>query len=237
MIAVINILFPVISIILLGVIIGKIETLDSNFFSGVNRLVYKYGLAPLLFVKTAGMSVPVNQAAGSITVMILLILFLTATAWIAAQALSLSDKSKGAFIHGAMRGNYAYIGLPVIFYAFSGTAMADKSTEMAIIIFTPAIIFHNGLAIFLRPSSRFKMAELLTKMFTEEVSTRSMPWWWYDEGGEVNCQGSSHHRMYARAAHSLSSAKSASGAIENLRVPGTDGNASRSYWNRRYNGY
>jgi len=147
MFTIFNILFPIISIILLGFIIGKTGNFREDFFSGVNKLVYKFGLVPMLFIKTATMSIDLNNTIKSIGAILLIVLILYIISWISVIALGFPDRMKGAFIHCAIRSNYAYIGLPVVFYAFVHTKHAESATEIAILIFTPAIIFHNILAI------------------------------------------------------------------------------------------
>ncbi len=147
MITIFNILFPIISIILLGYIIGRTGNFREDFFPGVNRLVYRYGLAPMLFIKTATMSIDLSNTFRSIGSILILVIVLLLVSWFFGLVFSMPARMKGAFIHCTIRGNYAYIGLPVVFYAFSHTKYAESSTEIAILIFTPAIILHNVLAI------------------------------------------------------------------------------------------
>lgn len=147
MLTVFNILFPIVSIILIGYFIGRAKLFKDDFFSGVNKLVYSFGLAPMLFTKSATMTVDITVAMRSIGTIVLLITLLVVISWIIGTILKLPPKMKGPFVHGSMRGNYAYIGLPVVFYAFALTEFADSSTEVAILIITPAILYHNILAI------------------------------------------------------------------------------------------
>jgi predicted permease len=147
MFAAFNTIFPIISIIALGAILRKLDIFPKDFFSGANKLVYFFGITPLLFIKAANMRIAFNEALPYVLAMITVVAVLALTAWLTTFGLSLSRESKSAYIHCAMRGNYAYVGLPVVYYAFSNTALASQSTEAAIFIFTPTIIFHSIVAI------------------------------------------------------------------------------------------
>lgn len=151
MLAIFNILFPIISIILLGVVVRQLRLFPDNFFPAVNRLVFIFGITPLLFIKTASMSVSYREVLPSVLVLMAHVLVLALLAWGAAGVFALRRESIASFVHASIRGNYAYVGLPVIYYAFAHTPAEGSSAGIAILIFTPTIIFHNILAVlFLR---------------------------------------------------------------------------------------
>jgi len=138
-----NILFPVLSIIVMGFFIGRAGIFEIDFFAGINRLVYRYGLAPLLFVKTASMKINFSEAIKYSGSLILLISCLIIISMVVALVLKMPAKMRGAFMHCSIRGNFAYVGLPIILYSFTGSGIEDKAMALAVVIITPAILFQN----------------------------------------------------------------------------------------------
>ncbi len=136
-----NILFPVISMVILGFFIGRTGEFSRDFFAGSNRLVYRYGLSPLMFIKTASMSVKLTEAVQYIKSIVILITCLIIIATIVSYILKMTSRMRGAFIHCSMRGNFAYVGLPVILYSFSGSGKENEALALAVIIMTPGIFY------------------------------------------------------------------------------------------------
>ncbi|MHC4601341.1 MAG: AEC family transporter [Planctomycetota bacterium] len=119
---IVNALTPIVLLISLGAVLRWAGFLKPTFFRDINPLIYWVALPCLLFYKTAGAEVRFGES-----MKITLLLFAGTTASLllgygAGFALRLPRSSLGAFVQGAYRGNYVYVGLPVILYGLAGVA-------------------------------------------------------------------------------------------------------------------
>ncbi len=112
----------------------------------MNRLTYWFGLPALLIHRIAAASPNFGDVTGLLAVLTLTTLLGAAAAWIVARVLRLPAGSVGTFVQGAFRGNLAFIGLPVVLYAFSGSGSAGAESS-ALLTFGPAVVLYNVLAV------------------------------------------------------------------------------------------
>jgi predicted permease len=144
---VISILAPILLLVLLGVILGRIRFLGRDFLSDLNKLVFWIALPALLFRSIVHAEHPGPQMFS------LLALLLTATAvaaavgWLAAILLRLPSSSYGTLSQSAFRGNLAYIGIPVLAYAFEGLPEQRKVFGTVVLIVAFLMMFFNVLAV------------------------------------------------------------------------------------------
>lgn len=66
-------------------------------------------------------------------------------AGIGARLMGMPLRSYGTFMQGVFRGNLAFIGLPVVLYAFPGESGGAEST--ALLVFGPMVVLYNVLAV------------------------------------------------------------------------------------------
>ncbi len=176
---VINTIAPIALVILLGAILRRSGFAPESLFSQTNRLVFWVGIPCFLFAKTADAaeeSVPGLQIfyvlfIGMIGCVILGYLF--------SKILRLPKRSVGAFVQAAYRGNLAYLGLPVVYYALAGTggeASADVQ-NIAVMAIAPLIPIYNAAAVFVllagqrhdEPSFRKRVHHIVVRMATNPL--------------------------------------------------------------------
>jgi predicted permease len=109
-----------------------------------NRLTYWVGLPCALFYRIAAASPDVAAVGDLLLVGTSATLIAILLAWIAARLLGLPQRSHGTFMQGVFRGNLAFIGLPVVLYAFAGSDSAEGS---ALLAFGPMVVLYNFLAV------------------------------------------------------------------------------------------
>jgi predicted permease len=132
---------PVFLIIVLGKLLCRTGFFSESLVKGLNQLTYWVALPALLFSEISS-AVFDSGEVGRITLLLIistLIAFLLG--YSAALLLRLPHRALGAFVQGCGRANNAFIGLPVIIYALSGT-FPDVKT-LATVALGPAIIFYN----------------------------------------------------------------------------------------------
>lgn len=143
---VINSLFPIFLLVLLGVFLRQSGFLPSGFFKGANRLTFRVGLPALLFLKIATAEFDMQTAGHIFSVLALATFTVIAIAYPLAHLLRIPEKSVGTFVQGAFRSNVAFVGLPVIFYLY-GASGDDSATRAATLALAPMIPLVNILAL------------------------------------------------------------------------------------------
>jgi predicted permease len=146
---VVNTLAPIVLVVLLGAALRRSGFAPERFFAEGRRLVYWVALPCLLFHKTASAG---GQFGGAMRLFLALfggMVACVAVGFVAALALRVPRRSIGAFVQGAYRGNLAYVGLPVILYAFSanGAQAPARIEAVAIVAIAPLIPLYNILAV------------------------------------------------------------------------------------------
>lgn len=146
---VINTLFPIFAVIALGAFLRRRHILNDTLKTGINKLAYSVGLPCLLFIKAATAEQPGQAELKCIAIILSGTLIVLGIAHLTANALKLSPGRRGAFLQAAFRGNNAYVGLQLVYFAFlsQGVDVANKALSTAAIALGPAVILYNVLSI------------------------------------------------------------------------------------------
>ena len=144
---VLNTLLPVFLIIALGAVLVWRGPLDDRVMSGIKWLVYWIGLPALLVHKIAAAQLDA-RALGCLWI----VLAGTGAAVVASLVVALvgrmKSKSIGTFIQAGFRGNLAFVGLPVIIYAFSAGGQDPIQAErIAVLTIGPIVVVYNVVAV------------------------------------------------------------------------------------------
>lgn len=142
MIQLVEILFPVFGLLLLGGGLRQIGFLDSTMESALNRfcyfvalpvfVVHRVATAPLLDAQTVQTSLGLQAVTVAIFVASILL----------APLFRVSRRSLGTFTQSCFRGNLAYIGLPVLAYT-----LADRPEEARDAIAAEAVLAMGGVVL------------------------------------------------------------------------------------------
>lgn len=148
LLTILNILTPIFAVIALGWVLTRTGFLSAQALVDMNRLTYWIGLPAALFQRIAGASAEIGMVADLLLVGVAATLLAVAAAWLTARLLRMSAASHGAFIQGVFRGNLAFIGLPVVLYAFVVPGADSASAEVsALLALGPMTVFFNILAV------------------------------------------------------------------------------------------
>ncbi len=155
---IVHALAPIVLLISLGAVLRRAGFLGPTFFKDINPLIYWVALPCLLFHKTATTDVELG-ASMKIT---LLLLAGTASSlgigYATALLLRLPRPSLGAFVQGTFRGNYVYVGLPVILYGLAGASAlgTDGYEALVFLAIAPLVPLNNLTAVVVLLAGREK---------------------------------------------------------------------------------
>lgn len=150
MMHIIDSLAPVFLLIGFGAFLVRIRFLNQDMLKGMNDLAYWIGLPAFIFYRLGTVSLLGDDLVPMLTV------FLTGTAvaivagWILIQFMGLPNASRGTFLQASFRGNLAFIGLPVVIFAFSGVEGGNlqRTQDLAVLALAPIMILYNVVAVF-----------------------------------------------------------------------------------------
>ena len=142
---IINSIAPIFLLIVFGRILKTSGFLPDSFFKGVSRLVFWFALPALLIHNISEAELELASISLIVLVLTAGTLLTLALAWVASRRLSLSPPETGSFIQGALRGNGAFIALPVIVYSMG--AIDPHAESLATIVLAPVVILFNILSV------------------------------------------------------------------------------------------
>jgi hypothetical protein len=143
----VQILAPVVLIITMGWVLLRIGFLSSHAVGELNRLTYWVGLPALLLQRIGSAAPDFERVGGMLLVLFLATGFTLIAAAVGAWLWRMPGRSLVTFVHGVYRGNIAFVGLPVIVYAFAGTPESAAYESAALVAFVPMVILHNLVAV------------------------------------------------------------------------------------------
>lgn len=153
-----NSLLPVILLLCLGKALTRAPVFSDNLPRDLTRLTYWVALPALLLDKVTHTAFSPSEVSTLTLLMVLATLIAGATAYPAAKVLKIEREALGAFVQGTVRGNNAFVRLPVIFYALGD--LHPEAGTVAIVALAPAVIIYNILSvtILLAHSNRQKVS-------------------------------------------------------------------------------
>ena len=188
---ILNTLGPVFLIILLGAVLTKFKFLDEHAKRMINACCYWIGLPCLLVMKIGTATASGDAAKSTLLIMLYGTFFLIAIAGVAGWLMKLKPKALATFVHVAFRGNLAYIGLPVISFAFAETEYADKAGSVAALTLGVTVVVYNIVAVFIHLMSTHKVSlkaieRVLVKLATNPLLVACAIGLFWNHGAHAN---------------------------------------------------
>jgi malate permease and related proteins len=170
----INTLAPIFLIMFLGAVLRRGGFFDDTAQTGMNRLSYWVGLPVLLFLETGRASAGTGAALTITKLVLAVTALLIGLGLLGARLMGLRAAQVGTFVQSAFRGNLAFIGLPVVLFAFAGSPDGKAAQAAAALALGPIIVVYNLVAVtvLLLSEGRFTLAgvpRLLGKMATNPL--------------------------------------------------------------------
>lgn len=141
----INTVLPVFIVVLVGWYIRHRGTVDDHFVGSVSNVVFYYALPAMMFqdVAKSDFTQLANPRFIALTVILTLVIFVLS--WILFAVIYKDPKVTGAATHAAYRGNYIYIGLPIIL----NILQTSQAPGCSILVVTFILPLYNILAVIL----------------------------------------------------------------------------------------
>lgn len=147
-VTVLAIVLPVFLVIALGAGLTRARFLSAALIGELNRLTYFVGLPAYLFSSIAGAALGGGRALTVFAVMGGATLLALAVAFGVARLRGVAPESFGSFLHAAIRGNLAYVGLPVIALALAARG-GSAAWPVALLAMAPLTVIANVLGVLL----------------------------------------------------------------------------------------
>ncbi len=108
---------PVLLLIAFGNALSRARFFPEGFFKELNRLTYFWGLPSLLIYKVAAIDLSSEAGTGILHTLLVVIAATIALGYAFAFILRVPPASVGSFVQGSYRGNLAFVGFPVVYFA------------------------------------------------------------------------------------------------------------------------
>lgn len=174
---ILNSLIPIFAVIGLGIALRRTNFLDQAATQSFNRFAYYWGLPLFLFFKLSDVAPQPGLANRYTLTLLLTTIVAMLCGWLVATVAGIKFASRGAFVQASLRGNLAFMGLPLVAFLIADLDVAEREPiEAAMLIsLAPVIIFFNVasvamLAIYNEDSeSNFSWSRVLRNIVTNPI--------------------------------------------------------------------
>ncbi len=140
---------PIFLLVAVGAALARGGMLTSEALKSLTRLVYWVALPALLFGETAQADLHGTGAARVLAVMCAATVPVVVGGVLYARFARMTPAVAGTFVHVAMRGNLAYVGLPILLYLAATLGAGAPRPAQVILAFAPFVLFQNVISILL----------------------------------------------------------------------------------------
>ncbi|MEA5039898.1 MAG: AEC family transporter [Clostridiaceae bacterium] len=125
---------PIFAIIALGWLLRRNEVLNENFVLRTNDLIFRVALPAKLFIDVSSSDLRATMNIKFVSLAVGVTLLCILLAWIFGSHFLKEPSEQGAFIHGAFRGNFAYVGLTLLQNLIGTQVLALGAVIMATVV-------------------------------------------------------------------------------------------------------
>ncbi|MBC2606252.1 AEC family transporter [Pelagicoccus albus] len=129
---------PVLILIAFGKFLSVRKFFPEGFFKELNRLTYFWGLPALLIYKVAEIDLTNDSGIGILYTLLIVIVASMVIGYACVFIFKVPRDSIGSFIQGSYRGNLAFVGFPVVFFA-----LGTEGLDLGMFASGFCILFYN----------------------------------------------------------------------------------------------
>jgi len=165
---------PIFIVIAAGFLIRKIKLIDEDGVTLLTKLAYNVGLPALFLLNITEYSLSdifnvniikaIYSSYGIYFIILLLLSF----------AVKRSRKTRGAFMVSSFRVNMAFVGLPVVWAAFGGLALAKATLVIAFLVPVNIIYTIVIFKVYNRGEEKFDIRKLIKSIVTDPIIIASV---------------------------------------------------------------
>ncbi len=134
MLNLLNIVSPIFIVLGLGKFLSMFDLIRQDFINSANKLIFFVLLPALLFYKISQAHIYSSFNLKLFTVMCVSVVGIFFFSFLMGNIFNISKSQVGTFAMNNFRANYAYMGLPVSYYAFGDQGLMIASLLMAFIV-------------------------------------------------------------------------------------------------------
>ncbi|MBM9603250.1 AEC family transporter [Desulfopila inferna] len=158
------IVLPVFIVVVLGYGVKRSSLVDDGFLFQLNRLVYYLALPLLLFFKIASADFSTSFNGRLVLGLALVVFVGFFLSYLFAVYRNYPAETRGTFCQCSFRGNFAYVGLAIVFNAYGEEGLATAGIVLGFIV--PLLNFFSIIALLLpHQESRIKPLFFLKQIF------------------------------------------------------------------------
>ncbi|MGC8768463.1 AEC family transporter [Calditerrivibrio sp.] len=125
---------PIFVVVFFGYFLKRFGYIDDVYVKSNNKLIFNFFLPLLLFYEISKTAINAESYLLIIIVMVASIFTIFIFSFLFGKVLKMPQYSLGTFAMNNFRANYAYMGLPISFYAFGKEGLSIGSILMAVIV-------------------------------------------------------------------------------------------------------
>jgi malate permease and related proteins len=167
-------LAPILLLIALGSVLAHLRFLGRDFIADLNKLVFWVTLPVLIFVGVAQIGHAGGQTVKLIVVLSASTVLVLGLGWLAGRGLKLPGAGVGTLAQAAFRGNLAYIGIPVLAYAFADLPARNEEMATALLVMTTMTALFNVLAVLALQGAQQKLGASSGAMIARSLATNPL---------------------------------------------------------------
>ncbi len=158
---IILIVLPIFLVLAVGKLLKQLKLIDDSFVMTANRLIFNFLLPVLLVYKISTSDFYALFNKYDMLVITLAIAVICLISFLAAKVIKVPKRSVGTFIMNNFRGNFAYLSLPVSYYAYGEEGLIAASILMAFCI--PLVNILSIVVMNIGTSNRFSLQDTVKK--------------------------------------------------------------------------
>ncbi len=174
--AIFETLAPILLLIALGCALAHLRFLGREFMTDLNKLVFWVALPALVFAGVAGIDHATSRTTSLLGIMTATTFIVYALGALTGRLLRLPAGSIGTLVQAGFRGNLAYIGIPVLAYAFAAQTAAARDEDMAtaLLVMTSMTALYNVLAVVALQGSQHKLGAASLRLVARNLATNPL---------------------------------------------------------------
>ena len=169
-----EIISPILILVLLGIALARSRFLGPEFLGELNRLTFWVALPAALFRAAAVSGDPGPETISILSVVLCATLVAAVAGWLASVFLRLPGSSHGTVSQCSFRGNVAYIGLPVLAYAFHGVPDEKDHVATAVVVMAFLTSTYNVLAVIVLQAARQDLSWKALRLAVRSILTNPL---------------------------------------------------------------
>jgi predicted permease len=161
---VLQIIAPIFILIAVGYLSRQLNLISNSTSKEINKFIFYVSLPALLICKISQIDVQISEQWNAYLAILLSTLVVSILGLISCNYLGYIKSKKWVCVHGAIRSNMAFIGLPVLYYTSNATSM-----NIAALLMGLTIPIYNVLGVVFLTLGKSHQNKVSRKVFIKQI--------------------------------------------------------------------